>query len=76
MLPSASTTPVRTVDRVDGLDAILDDDIDGVLLSRRLPAFVVSALNDPPGGETPDGRFCIAARGARESVLSLFDGWR
>ena len=69
------TSPVRTVHRLEDLDAIFDDEADAVIWSRQAPPTVLSALKALPAYEVENGRFCVPVSGVGDCIINLFDAW-
>lgn len=67
--------PVQTVDRLEGLNAIHDDEIDGVIWNRQIPTSVSSLLGAIATDKAVDGRFCVPVGEVGRRIDNLFDEW-
>ncbi|MEM9305287.1 MAG: DUF1826 domain-containing protein [Pseudomonadota bacterium] len=66
---------VRTVVDAEDLDALHDDEIDGVVWRRDLPPTFVPRLAGLVRNRVADSRFCLAVEEVRGHVEALLGSW-
>jgi len=72
---SEQAVPIRTVERLEEINVLLNTDVDGVIWHRQIEPTLLSALEALPAGEVENGRFCLPVDGVGECVSNHFRNW-
>lgn len=73
--PPRAHVPLQAVGCLSDLNAILDDAVDGVMLKRRVPLAVQSALDSMPLEPVMGERLCLPSDHVADAVRHLFAEW-
>lgn len=73
--PAQRFDPVRIVCRLEDLEALLADEVDGVIWTRQLPLSVGLSLGALAHRRLADGRFCAAVGDVGGCIDTLFHEW-
>lgn len=74
-LSDEPSAPVRTVHRLEDLDDIFRDDVDGVIWGRRAPSSVMSSLSALPAGDLAAGRFIVPVSEVGNTIVEHLQEW-